>query len=60
MKCYYIINLEFVRNVSGWTEKLDRGGLKYPCKYFHFLVREIDLCINRTVELDNLTATVLS
>ena len=29
-------NLEFVKNVSAWTQKLDRGGLKYPSKYFFF------------------------
>ena len=55
-----IENLEFVKNISGWTDKLDRGGLKYPCQYFYFLVREIDLCINRTIDFDNLSSTSLS
>ena len=53
-------NLEFVKNVSAWTQKLDRGGLKYPSKYFFFRVREVDLCINRNLDFDNLNSTSLS
>ena len=53
-------NLEFVKKEKSWTERLDRGGLKYPCKYFYFLVREIDFCVNSNVDFKNIKADSLS
>ena len=54
-----IENLGFVKEAREWTEKLDRGGLKYPCKYLYLLIREIDFCINSNVNIDHLSSQSL-
>ena len=54
-----LANMEFAKKEKSWTVKLDRGGLKYPCKYFYFLVREIDFCVNSNVDFNNIKADSL-
>ncbi|XP_046571626.1 uncharacterized protein LOC124279790 [Haliotis rubra] len=50
---------EYIVRFSKWTEKMNRGGLKFPSDNFYLLIRSFEIEIRKHVQLSKLCASSL-